>query len=477
MSRTRIAFSVGAGASRSQKRSRLLSSVFWVLCSAFFILLLAPPSHAQTASAADFDASGVVDFADFLEFAAAFGSADTRFDLDASGRVDFPDFLSFITFFGQEAPDECGNALGNGDEIVDGPDGPEGADFDQAFRSLTVHPTDPLTVLVGTERNGFVKTTDGGRTWARSRYGLRHLGEAYPEIWDIAWDPVDTNRVYAATLDSPGPVTGDHPSSIGGVYRSADGGETWERANCGFPTSRVTSIQVLPSDPSVVIAGLEGGEASFTALLGEYFDGGLYRSADRGDTWSKVDIGESDTRNGYWRTAALADSLNGLITFGFNYNDLSENLGFLRSLDGGLTWESFGEDLRNKLVVGWAVSSDGRTIYANERDSFVIHVSRDGGATWTVTQSNQANGPIAVSPEDADLVLYAGRYRIYRSSDGLASVGQVLESEAGFSDIVFAPSDPTVVYAVTDGYLVYRSEDVGLSWELLANLREGVLNP
>ena len=60
--------------------------------------------QAQTAADCDFDGSGDVDFADFLVFAAAYGSSTAEYDLDGSGLVDFPDFLAFVGFYGQEAP-------------------------------------------------------------------------------------------------------------------------------------------------------------------------------------------------------------------------------------------------------------------------------------------------------------------------------------------------------------------------------------
>jgi len=121
----------------------------------------------------------------------------------------------------------CGNESGNGNDIIQGPDGPEGADSDQAFRSLTVHPSDPDTILMGTERNGFVLSTDGGSIWKRLRKGLRHTDTLYPEIWDVAFDPTDPAVIFAATLNSPGPVTGDYPSFIAGVYKSTDSGASF----------------------------------------------------------------------------------------------------------------------------------------------------------------------------------------------------------------------------------------------------------
>jgi photosystem II stability/assembly factor-like uncharacterized protein len=124
---------------------------------------------------------------------------------------------------------------------VDGPSGLEGPDHDSVFQSLTVHPTNADTLLLGTERNGFVRSTDGGRTWTRHREGLRVFNDQYTEVWDISYAPSDPTVVYAATLDSPGPAHGLAPSAAGGVYKSVNGGDTWTQINCGLPNSRPTS--------------------------------------------------------------------------------------------------------------------------------------------------------------------------------------------------------------------------------------------
>ena len=370
----------------------------------------------------------------------------------------------------------CGNETGNGNDIIQGPDGPEEADFDQVFRSLTVHPTDSDTVLVGTERNGFVLSSDGGSTWKRLRKGLRHTDTHYPEIWDIAFDPTNPSVIFAATLDSPGPVTGNYPSSIAGVYKSTDGGQTWIRSNCGMYNSRINSVLIDAINSLNVIAGMEGGTATFSDLLGQYFEGGIYRSTDGGGSWSKVLIHENDAENGFWRMVAYGPSDDHFMTFGLSYSDLSKNIGFIRSTDAGMTWEMFAAPLRPLLIVGFDVSQDGQVIYANERDSYEIHVSTDGGSTWNTTASNQANGPLAVSPADAQLVLYAGYSTLYRSTDGLASYEPVLSAPAKIDDIVFAPSDPTIVYVAATGYLLYKSTDSGASFTLMKNIRSGVLN-
>ncbi|MCK5585272.1 hypothetical protein KAJ02_04305, partial [Candidatus Bipolaricaulota bacterium] len=98
-----------------------------------------------------------------------------------------------------------------------------------------------------------------------------------------------------------------------------------------------------------------------------------------------------------------------------------------------------------------------------------------GGATWRTSSINQANGPVAVSPADDRLVLYAGGGRLYRSSNGLATFAQVLQT-TNISDIVFASSDPAIIYVVADGYLIFKSIDAGHTFAPIANLRTDVLN-
>jgi photosystem II stability/assembly factor-like uncharacterized protein len=328
---------------------------------------------------------------------------------------------------------------------------------------------------MGTERNGFVISTDSGDTWSRLRIGLRHT-DMYPEIWDIAFDPADPSIIYAATLDSPGPVSGDYPSAVAGVYKSTDGGLTWVRSNCGLFNSRINSVQLDGSNSLNVIIGMEGGEATFSPLQGQYFNGGIYRSENGGQSWSKVLINENDVENGYWRIVAYGPSNNYFVTFGLSYYDTLKNIGFIRSTDAGLTWEMFASPLQFLLITGFDVSSDGQVIFANERDSYVVQKSTDGGATWETTPSIQANGPVAVSPADSQLVLYAGYSTLYRSTDGLDTYQSVLAAPAKIDDIVFAPSDPTIVYVAALGYLLYTSTDSGASFTLVKNIRTQVLN-
>jgi len=348
-------------------------------------------------------------------------------------------------------------------------------DGDRVFRSLTVHPSDPDIVLLGTERNGFILSRDGGVTWSRHRAGLRSDPSGYSEIWDIDYSASNPDIIMAATLDSPGPSAG--PNAGAGLYRSTDGGQNWTQLNCGFATSRVVSIRIDPSDPDVAVAGLEGGWPSFTGPgAGQYYPGGIYLTEDGGQNWKRIDVGPNDGRNGYVAMRMTRGSQPQIVTFGSNGDDPRENLGFIRSNDMGRTWEFFAPKFRTKSIDDFDLSADGRSIYVNEGGAYFGWVSKDAGATWSQSPILQVNGPIAVSPADPNLVIFASHGDVRRSTDGLASMKIVMSDPGTVREIVFSPSGPNVVYAETDGYVLYRSDDAGLTWRLLVNGREEVLS-
>jgi len=271
------------------------------------------------------------------------------------------------------------------------------------------------------------------------------------------------------------------------VYRSTDGGATWARSNCGLTNSRITSVSFDPVDADVVVIGIEGGTASFTpAPPAGTSLGGLFRSSDAGLTWVQTSEGSSADTSGFWRMESRASgdadaAGSTVLTFGMDYVELEQNLGFLRSVDGGASWTAFADEHRTRRITSFDVSADGETIYAHERSSFENQRSDDGGVTWTSHFHSNANGPIAVSPADANLVLFSGRTTLWRSTNGLTSVVQVLETETTSNgiqgvihDIEFAESNPSVVYVATEGYLVYRSDDAGVTWSLVADVRGDV---
>ncbi|NQW24303.1 MAG: hypothetical protein HQ475_12755 [SAR202 cluster bacterium] len=357
--------------------------------------------------------------------------------------------------------------------IISGPSEPARPhDNDSVFRSLTVHPTNPDIVALGTERNGFLWSYDGGETWTRYRKGLVPKDWGYSEVWDMDFAPSNPQLVMAATLGSPGPASGSEVAE--GLYRSTDGGESWMLMNCGFSTSRSVSVRFDPLNPDVVVVGLEGGLPSYTGD-NRYYEGGIFRTEDGGENWQKVVVAPDDGRNGYWLLRVVETSPAEIITFGMNYNDLSENLGFMRGTDMGSSWELFAPELRNKFIDNFDVSADGQSIYVSVRDEYSGWYSKDGGVTWSESQAVQVNGPIAVSPSDANLVVFSSFSHLSRSTDGFKTSQSVLSTPNTIREIVFSRSHPNMVYAEADGYILYRSDDAGLTWRQLINGRDDVL--
>lgn len=369
--------------------------------------------------------------------------------------------------------DTCGNSMGNGNIIIDGPSGPEGADFDRPFRSLTVDPTNENIIYLGTERNGILKSVNGGINWTRLRYGLRHLSGGYPEIYDIVVSANNPNILYAASTDSPGPIIGDYPSSIAGVYKSSDGGSTWIRKNCGIVNAKIASLFIDPLDDNHVIIGTDGGNATFTPLTNQFFPGGIYRTINGGDIWNQLSL--SSENISIWN---FQGTYNNLITFGINFKDNERNLGFLHSTDNGINWLPIANELKNKTVVHFAMSDDGNYIYALPQDEYEIWVSKNSGTTWQSFHI-PSGGPIVISPENSSHIVYAANDQLYYSEDEGDTnilVPSIPSDSKFFDDIIIAPSNSSVLYAVKRGYIIYKSIDSGRTFFLLGNLRDDILN-
>ena len=386
--------------------------------------------------------------------------------------------------------DDCGNDIGNGFEIITGPDidAFEG-DVDNPFRSLSVHPTDPDIILVGTEGNGFIKSTDGGKSWERFRLGLRHSELGYPEIYDISWSQSNPEIIYAATTNGPGPVTGTIGSDAG-IYKSTDGGQTWVRKNCNIPCSAILSVYVDPEDEDHAFVGVEDGKSTRigTYYSDTYFSGGMYETTNGGESWDLVELGPLDYENTYvlFRYAKNASTL---ITYGLDsrYNQYStDDIGFLKSNDSGFSWEEFAPELKSIGVSFFDISSDGKKIYVVVEG--VFYISSDEGESWTSKDMHTgALYFVSVSPEDKNRVLFGKDADLYLSKDGLDTFEKVIEIERTgsihFADIVFTPSSPNIVYAITTGdypstpgYNLFRSNNSGDSFTKIINLRTDVLN-
>lgn len=251
--------------------------------------------------------------------------------------------------------------------------------------ALAIAPSDPNVIYAGmgetTIRNnlshgdGIYRSTDGGRTWAHC--GLR----AARHIAKVAVHPRDPDRVYVAAL---GHAFGPNPER--GVYRSTDGGGTWDQMLFINEDTGAVDLILDPANPRVIFA------TTWEARRGPHFmksggpGSGLYRSTDGGDSWQNISTG-----------AGLPEGPKGKIGVALSASRPEriwvivehEEGGVFRSDDGGDTWAHLNRDgdLRQRA---WYYSH----IIADPQDSETVWVlnldcwkSIDGGRTFSTVKT------------------------------------------------------------------------------------------
>ncbi len=285
-------------------------------------------------------------------------------------------------------------------------------------------PGDPGTVYFATASGGLWKTEDGGITW-RSLFesgGTLSLGA-------VTLAPSDPNVLYLGS----GEHNPRNSTSIGdGVYRSRDGGETWTHVGLA-DSERIARIRVHPNDSDVVYVGAMGH------LWGPNDERGVFRSLDGGDTWERVLFVDENTG-----VADLAlDPSNPRILYAamwdfrrqpWHFRSGGPGSGIYRSKDAGETWQRLtNAGLDNGLPSGVLgrigisiAASNPDVVYAiveSESDG-VLWRSNDGGDKWELVSSSQQVGgrpfyysDIRVDPTDEN-TLYGIAGGLHKSIDG-----------------------------------------------------------
>lgn len=248
--------------------------------------------------------------------------------------------------------------------------------------SLALDPSAPDVVWVGTGENvsgrhvgwgdGVYRSRDGGESW--QRMGL----ERSEHIGKILVDPRDGNIVFAA---SEGPLW----SSGGerGLYKSEDGGESWRAVLEANEDTGVTDVEFDPADPDVMYAATYQRRRSVWALLAGGPSTGIFKSTDGGESWREVTRGLPTGDMGKIGLAVSGADRNVVYA---TIEAKAGEAGFYRSIDRGESWER-----RNSYISGGtgphyyqeieASPSDPDLVY--QMDVF-LHVTRDGGATFSV---------------------------------------------------------------------------------------------
>ena len=238
---------------------------------------------------------------------------------------------------------------------------------------VIVMPGDPNTVLVSvqgspwqpTEMRGIYKTTDGGDTWEQKLFTNETSGGV-----DMKMDPNNPRIIYASMWDqnrNPWGMRSGGPGS--GLYKSNDGGETWDKIVNGLP-EKLGKMGITPSgaQDGLLYALVEAGDDERT---GE--DSGLYKSVDGGENWTHVTANRQLVSRSWYYMHIYADPNNADTLY-------TLNAPMNRSTDGGKTWERIRTPHGDHH--GHWINPDNSLNMINANDGGGT-VTFDGGKTWS----------------------------------------------------------------------------------------------
>ncbi|MBN8712660.1 MAG: hypothetical protein J0H50_01625 [Xanthomonadales bacterium] len=368
--------------------------------------------------------------------------------------------------------------------------------------SVDVSLSNPDIVYVGTGSEGIrsnvstgrgvYKSTDAGATW--QFVGLRDAGQ----IGAVRIDPTNPDIVYVAAV---GNAFTDNAER--GVFRTRDGGKTWTKVLFVSDSVGSSDLELQPGNPNVIYAGMWHGQRKPWTIISGSKDGGLYKSTDGGDHWTKLAGGlpsglfgksniavtaanpnrvyalieakpggglyRSDDAGAHW---TLATDKPQLITRPFYYTTLAADPtnadvvyagaeGFFKSVDAGKTFANMPTPHGDNHDM-WINPHDGKVmIQANDGGA---NVSFDGGRTWS-TQYNQPTAEIYGVVTDNQFP-----YRLYGAQQDSTTLivpslplntGQVEEWRTGpgceTGPIMPNPKNPDVVYGACKGQWSWMS--------------------
>ena len=377
--------------------------------------------------------------------------------------------------------------------------------FGGTIGAIAVAPSNPDIVYVGggeyplrgnvSHGDGVWKTTDAGKTW--TYMGLKETRQ----IGDIVVNPSNPDLVYVAAL---GHVWAPNPER--GVYRSKDGGHTWERVLFRSDSAGAVELVMDPSNPNVLYAGfwqvyrtpwtlssggtysglfkstdggdhwteltrnpglpqgiwgnigvtVSGANPNRVYAIIEAHGGGVYRSDDAGATWQKMNGENALTQRAWYYMRIHADPKNADVVY-------VNNVSFQKSTDGGKTFKPVRGLHHGDSHHLWIAPNDANRMI--ETDDGGAEASADGGKTWT--DEDYATGqfyhviatthfPYHVCGAQQDNSTMCGPSR---SPGGAIDIGEWKDAGGGESGWIAARGDdPDIVFAGSYGNLITRKD-------------------
>jgi photosystem II stability/assembly factor-like uncharacterized protein len=276
--------------------------------------------------------------------------------------------------------------------------------------AIAVAPSDPNIVYVGSGEglprpdlsvgDGVYRSGDGGKTW--EHMGLRDA----QQIPQIAIDPKNSQRIFVAALGHP-----YGPNKERGIYRSLDGGRTFTAVLQKSENSGGNDVDIDPSNPSVIYANLwEERQGPWENSVWTGNGGGLFKSIDGGDTWQQLTNGLPPTTNQVNLT--ISPSNPNRLYASVASDGPPAAVDFYRSDDAGASWTKITTDKRPAARIG---GGDLSVPVVNPRDPEMVIVastvsmkSTDGGRTWVPFKGAPGGDDyqnVWINPVDPNIIL------------------------------------------------------------------------
>ena len=334
-------------------------------------------------------------------------------------------------------------------------------------------PRDAFTFYQGTAGGGVWKTEDGGINWSNVSDGFFHTGS----VGAIGLAPSAPNVIYVGMGEAC--IRGN--ASVGdGVYRSDDAGKTWTHLGLDA-TSQIARVRVHPTNPDLVWV------AALGSPWGPSTDRGVYRSRDGGHTWEKVlyrdeNTGAIDLVVDPSDPNVLYASLLQLRRYPWGFTSAGPGTGLFKSTDGGDTWKELTSNpglpdgLKGRIGITVSPVRPNRVwaIIDAELGKKGVFRSEDGGATWArtnedadLTQRPWYYHHIFADPKDVNTV-YVLNVNFWKSTDGGVTFQEMDVPHGDNHDLWIDPQNPLRMVEGNDGGAIVTFNG-GTSWSSLMN--------
>src|SRR5579859_1672769 len=311
------------------------------------------------------------------------------------------------------------------------PLGPDGG----TVRSLAFDPKNPDRIFLGTSAGSLYLSTDNGKTWSR----VAHLGSSAEMVLDhIVIDPADPKNIFVAAWNA------QLPASDGDLFRSKDGGKSWEIV-ADLHGKSLRALGLAPSDSKLLVAGALDG---------------IYRSRDGGRAWERISP-ENHAEIKNIESIAIDPSNPEIIYAG------TWHLPW-KTEDGGKSWQSIRKGVIDDSDVFSIVVDPAQPASLFISACSGIYRSESAGETFRKIQgipySARRTRMLKMDPADHNVVFAGTTEGLWKTTDAGATWRRMTGTSVVINDVLVDPRRPSRVLLATDRSGVLASDDGGVTF-------------